>query len=156
MIHITGVAGIPMTHIPYKSIAQAQADLVAGQVPLFFPTIPGALPFIRSGRVIALGVSGEKRSPALPSVPTVSEAGAKGFEASAWYPVVVPAATPRPIIERLNSQIIASLKAQEVNKLLASEGVETIGSTPEHLRAYMRSELAKWARVVKAAGIQAQ
>lgn len=150
------IAGIRITHIPYKSIAQAQADLVAGQVPLFFPTIPGALPFIRGGRVIALGVSGEKRSAVLPEVPTMSEAGVRGYEASAWYPVVGPAGLPRAIVVRLQTEIAATLKHPDVAKLLVADGVEAIGSSPEHLATHMRSELAKWAKVVKAAGIQAQ
>jgi tripartite-type tricarboxylate transporter receptor subunit TctC len=156
MALFTNLAGIKLTHIPYKSIAQAQADLVAGQVPLFFPTIPGALPFIHAGRVRALGVSGAKRSPALPAVPTMAEAGVRGYEASAWYPVLVPAGTARPIVERLNERFVAVLKMPEVEKQLSADGVEPQGSTPEQLAAYMRSELKKWARVVKDAGIEAQ
>jgi tripartite-type tricarboxylate transporter receptor subunit TctC len=150
------LAGIELTHIPYKSIAQAQADLVAGQVPLFFPTIPGALPFIRSGRVIALGVSGTKRAPVLPEIPTVTQAGVPGYEASAWYPLLAPAGTPRAIVDRVQSQVAAVLHTPEMNKVLVNEGVEPAGTTPEQLAAHMRSELGKWARVVKAAGIQAQ
>ena len=150
------LAGIELTHIPYKSIAQAQADLIAGQVPLFFPTIPGALPFIRSGRVIALGVSGNRRAPVLPEIPAVAEAGVPGYEASAWYPLLAPAGTPRAIIDRLHGQVVAVLNAPEMQKVLAAEGVEPAGTTPEQLGAHMRAELTKWARVVKSAGIQAQ
>ena len=149
------MAGVELTHIPYKSIAQAQADLIAGQVPLFFPTIPGALPFIRPGRIIALGVSGPKRAPVLPQVPTVAEAGVPGYEASAWYPLLAPASTPRAVIDRLHGQIVAVLNVAEMRKVLESEGVEPAGTTPEQLAAHMRTELAKWARVVKSAGIQA-
>ena len=150
------MAGIQLTHIAYKSIAQAQADLIAGQVPLFFPTIPGALPFIRGGRVIALGVSGRQRAPVLPEIPTVAEAGVPGYEASAWYPLLAPAGTTRPIIDRLQTQVVAVLNAPDTKKVLESEGIEPAGTTPEQLGAHMRAELAKWARVVKAAGIQAQ
>ena len=156
MALFASLAGIRLTHIPYKSIAQAQADLIAGQVPLFFPTIPGALPFIHARRVRALGVSGLERSSALPDVPTMNEAGVKGYEASAWYPVLVPAGTPRPVIARLHERFAAVLKSAEVARQLAADGVVPSGSPPEHLAAYMRSELAKWAQVVKAAGIEAQ
>jgi len=150
------LAGIDLVHIAYKSIAQAQADLIAGQVPLFFPTIPGALPFIRSGRVIALGVSGSRRSPVLAQIPTMAEAGVTGYEASAWYPLVAPAGTPRPIIDRVQGQIVAVLNVPEMRKVLDAEGIEPAGTTPEQLAAHMRAELTKWARVIKTAGIQAQ
>jgi tripartite-type tricarboxylate transporter receptor subunit TctC len=150
------MAKIDLVHIPYKSIAQAQADLVAGQVPLFFPTIPGAMPFIRAGRVVALGVSGPKRSSLLATVPTLSESGVRGYEASAWYPLLAPAGTPRAVIERVREQLVAVMTAPEMMKVLASEGIEPAGTTPEQLAAYMRSELTKWAQVVKAAGIRIQ
>jgi len=150
------LAAIKLTHIAYKSIAQAQADLVAGQIPLFFPTVPGALPFIRAGRVVALAVSGEKRSGALLSVPTMAEAGVRGYEASTWYPVLVPAGTPQSIVLRLNEQMVAALRSAELARLLTAEGVEIVGSTPEYLAAHMRSELGKWAKVIQAAGIQVQ
>jgi tripartite-type tricarboxylate transporter receptor subunit TctC len=128
----------------------------AGQVPLFFPTIPGAMPFINSGRVRALAVSSTKRSAALPQVPTMQEAGVRGYEASAWYPVLVPSGTPRPIVEQLNARFVGVVKGPEVRKQLTDDGVEPIGSTPAELAAYMASELKKWAQVVKAAGIEAQ
>jgi tripartite-type tricarboxylate transporter receptor subunit TctC len=156
MALFTHLAGVQLTHIPYKSIAQAQADLVAGQVPLFFPTIPGALPFIHAGRVRALGVSGRNRAAALPEVPTMHEAGVKGFEASAWYPVLAPAGTPRAVVERLNERFVAVLKSPDVVRQLGADGVETTGSTPSELAAHMAAELVKWANVVKAAGIEAQ
>ncbi len=156
MALFTSLTGIDVVHVPYKSIAQAQADLVAGQVPLFFPTIPGALPFIHAKRVRALGVSSEKRSPALPDVPTIAEAGVPGYEASAWYPILTPAGTPRPVVDRINAAVASSIGNPQMNKQLVAEGVEPIGSTPEYLAGYMRSELVKWAKVVKAAGIVAQ
>ncbi len=156
MALFTSMAGIELTHVPYKSIGQAYTDLVAGQVPLFFPTIPGARPFIESGRVRALGVSGTKRSAALPDVPTVAEAGVPGYEASAWYPVLAPAGTPPAVIDRLNRGFVAVIRSPELAGQLGDDGVETIGSTPGELAAYMRTELEKWAKVVKAAGIEAQ
>ena len=92
----------------------------------------------------------------LPQVPTVAEAGVPGYEASAWYPLLAPAGTPRPIVDRLQGQVVAVLNAPDMRKVLESEGVEPAGTTPEQLAAHMRAELAKWARVVKSAGIQAQ
>jgi tripartite-type tricarboxylate transporter receptor subunit TctC len=156
MALFTNMAGIELTHIPYKSIGQAYADLVAGQVPLFFPTIPGALPFINAGRLRPLAVSSTRRSAALPQVATMDEAGVRGYEASAWYQVLAPAGTPRPVVDRLNQAVVQVLALPEVRKQLDGDGVEPIGSTPEHLAAYMKRELAKWARVVKEAGIAAQ
>jgi tripartite-type tricarboxylate transporter receptor subunit TctC len=156
MALFTNLAGIELTHIPYKSIGQAYADLVAGQVPLFFPTIPGALPFIQAGRLRPLAVSSGKRAAALPKLPTMDEAGVRGYEASAWYQVLSPADTPRPFVDRLNKGFVAVLKAPDIAQKLGADGVEPIGSTPEHLAAYMRSELEKWAKVVREAGIEAQ
>lgn len=156
MALFTNLAGIELTHIPYKSIGQAYADLVAGQVPLFFPTIPGALSFINAGRLRPLAVSSTKRSAALPQVPTMVQAGVRGYEASAWYQVLAPAGTPRPAVDRLNQAVVQVLALPEVRKQLGADGVEPIGSTPGQLAAYMKSELAKWAKVVKEAGIEAQ
>jgi tripartite-type tricarboxylate transporter receptor subunit TctC len=156
MALFTNLAGIQLTHIPYKSIGQAYADLVAGQVPLFFPTIPGALPFINTGRLRPLAVSSEKRSPALPKLPTMDEAGVRGYEASAWYQVLAPADTPSAIVNRLNQGFVGVLKLPDVAQKLGADGVEPIGSSPERLAAYMKSELDKWAKVVRDAGIEAQ
>ena len=156
MALFTSMAGIELIHVPYKSIAQAQADLIAGQVPLFFPTLPGALPFIHSKRVRAIAVGSVERADALPDVPTMVESGVKGFEASAWYPVLAPAGTPRAIVDRVHAIVLATIQSPQTGKQLVAEGVDPIGSTPEHLASYMKTELAKWARVVKLAGIQAQ
>jgi tripartite-type tricarboxylate transporter receptor subunit TctC len=145
---------IDMTHVPYKAVGQAQVDLMAGQVSLWFPTIPGALPHIKAGRMSALAVSGAARSPALPDVPTVAEAGVPGFDAVTWYPVLAPARTPGPIIEALNRQLVAIVTAREVREQLLQAGVEPIGSTPAQLADHIRSELAKWAKVIKTAGVR--
>jgi tripartite-type tricarboxylate transporter receptor subunit TctC len=148
------MAGVELTHVPYKAAGQAQVDLIAGQVALWFPTIPGALPFIRAGRMNALAVSGATRSPALPDTPTVAEAGVRGFEASTWYAVLAPAGTPQPLLGQLNRRLVDIIKSRELREQLVQSGVEPIGSTPAELAAHVRSELPKWAKVIKAAGLR--
>lgn len=145
-------AGIDFVHVPYKAIGQAQADLIGGQVSLWFPTAPGALPHIQAGRMRALAVAGAKRSPALPELPTVSEAGVPGFEASTWYAMLTPAKTPPSIVARLNGDIVSILKQQDVTERLAAMGIETVGSSPQELDRHIRSEIPKWARVIKLSG----
>jgi tripartite-type tricarboxylate transporter receptor subunit TctC len=148
------MAGVDLMHIPYKAAGQAQVDLVAGQVSLWFPTIPGALPFIKAGKINALAVSGAARSAALPDVPTVAESGIRGFEATTWYPVLAPAATHAEIVTRINRQLVAIVKTPQVRDQLMQAGVEPIGSTPSELAAHIRAELPKWAKVVKTAGVR--
>jgi len=146
------MAGISLTHVPYKVIGQTITDLLSGQVSLWFPSMPSVLPHIKGGRMIALAVAGGKRAPALAEVPTVAESGLPGFEASTWYPLLVPAATPQPIVDKLNAQVVAILSSAEVRERLVGQGVEPIGSTPAQLASHLRSELAKWAKVVKLSG----
>jgi tripartite-type tricarboxylate transporter receptor subunit TctC len=148
------MAGIDMTHVPYKAVGQAQVDLLAGQVSLWFPTIPGALPHIKAGKMIALAVSGAKRSPALPDVPTVAEAALPGFEASTWYPILAPAKTPTGIVEQLNRQLVTIVTAPQVREQLLQAGVEPIGSSQQALADHIRVELAKWAKVVQVSGVR--
>jgi len=148
-------AGISMTHVPYKSIGQTYTDLTAGRVSLFFPTLPGALPHHRAGRIRLLAVAGTTRSAALPDVPTIAESGLPGFEASTWYPILAPAGTPRTAIDVLHRQFVAALKVPEIAKRLDGMAVDAVGSTPAQLTAHIKSELTKWAAVVKLAGIRA-
>ena len=149
-------AGIALTHIPYKTIGQTTADLISGQVSLWFPTIPGALPHIKGARMRALAVAGARRSPALAEIPTVAEAAAlPGFDATTWYAVLTPAGVPKEITAKLNIEFLRVLRLPDVQERLSAQGVESIGSTPEQLAAHLRSELPKWAQVVKAAGVRA-
>jgi tripartite-type tricarboxylate transporter receptor subunit TctC len=145
-------AGIDLVHVPYKVIGQAQADLMGGQVSLWFPTAPGALPHIQAGRMRALAVAGAKRSPALPELPTVSEAGVPGFEASTWYALLAPANTPQNIVAKLNGEVVRILKQPEVHERLTAMGIEIVGGSPDELARHIRSEIPKWARVVKQSG----
>jgi tripartite-type tricarboxylate transporter receptor subunit TctC len=148
------MAGIDLVHVPYKAAGQAQVDLIAGQVSAWIPTIPGALPFIKAGKMSALGVSGAKRSPALPDTPTIAEAGLRGYEASTRYPVLAPAGTPQAIVARANRQLAAIVTSRDLADQLLQSGVEPIGSTPDELAVHIRSELPKWAKLIKAAGLR--
>jgi len=146
------MAGISLTHVPYKVVGQAITDLVSGQVSLWFPSMPSVLPHIKAGKMIALAVAGGKRSSVLAEVPTVAESGLRGFEASTWYPLLAPAATPQTIVDKIHAQVVSILGSAEVQERLAGQGVDPIGSTPAQLASHLRSELAKWATVVKLSG----
>lgn len=145
--------GVEMTHVPYKGSAPMLTDLLAGQLQLSFSSVPTALPHIKSGRLRGLAVTRPQRSAILPDLPTVQEAaGLKSFEISLWQGIVAPAATPRPIVAKLNQQIVASLRAPELKQKFAAQGLDAVGNTPEQFHAYMRDEIAKWTQVVKASG----
>lgn len=148
------LTGVKMTHVPYKGSPQAVADLVSGDVQLGIPTMPAALPFIKSGRVKVLAVSSAKRASNLPDIPSLDEAGVKGYDATLWTGMLAPAGTPKEIINRLHAEIAKVLALKEVNDALDKQGAEAQGSTPEQFAAYIKSELAKWAKVVKEAGIR--
>lgn len=145
-----------LVHVAYKGGGPALIDLVGGHVFSIFVTIPPSLPHVRAGRLRALGISGVKRNPSLPDVPTVAEAAVPGFKVYEWQGVVMPAGTPREIITRLNKEIVAVLAIPEVRKRISDLGTEVVGSTPEELAAHIKSELTMWAKVVKQAGIQAE
>jgi tripartite-type tricarboxylate transporter receptor subunit TctC len=149
---LRSMAGIELVHVPYKVIGQATAALLSGQISLWFPTMPSVLPHIKNGKIIALAVAGAKRSEALPAVPTVAESGLRGFEASTWYPMLAPAATPRSVIDKLNGQLVTILKSTDVLDRLAAQGMEPVGSTPAQLADHIRTELAKWEKIVKLSG----
>ena len=158
--HISGelfdiMAGTKMVHIPYKSSAPSLTDLIAGQIQVLFNNMISTTPHVKGGRVRALATTGAKRSPALPEVPTLDESGLKGYENSSWSAVAAPAGTPRTIVTRLNREIIDILKLQDIAQKHAEFGAEIIASTPEQFHAYLKSELAKFEKLVKQAGIKA-
>jgi tripartite-type tricarboxylate transporter receptor subunit TctC len=158
--HICGelfnlMTGTKMTHIPYKSSAPSLTDLIAGNIQVLFNNLISTTPFVKTGRVRALATTGAKRSPALPDLPTLDEAGLKGYENSSWSAVAAPAGTPPAIISRLNKEFIEILRMPDIQKRHAEVGAEIIASTPEQFHAYLKSELAKFAKLVKAAGIKA-
>jgi tripartite-type tricarboxylate transporter receptor subunit TctC len=155
--HLTGellnqMAGIKMVHVPYKGSGQAVTDLLGGHVQLMFSGFSSTLPHIRAGKLRALVVTGAQRSSATPDVPTIAESGFPGFEATAWYGVLAPAKTPKQVVSRLHDDIVKALHDPAVNKRLAGLGFEIVGSTPEQFSAYIKSEIKKWEKAVKASG----
>jgi len=148
------MAQINLTHVPYKGMAPALTDVIGGQIQLSLPTIPGALPHVQSGRLRALAVSGAKRSPAAPDLPTLAEAGVPGYEATNWYGVAAPAATPRAVVAKLNAEIARVLALPDVRERLLNLGMEVETGSPDAFAEYIKREIAKWARVVKSAGIR--
>jgi tripartite-type tricarboxylate transporter receptor subunit TctC len=143
-----------MVHVPYRGSAPALTDLIGGQADVMFDNLPSALPFIKSGKLVALAVTSSKPSPALPSVPTIASAGGDlaGFEATSWFGILAPAGTPKDIVNRLQTEISRSLSSPAVKEKLVSQGAEPVGDTPEHFAAHITAETAKWAKVVKASG----
>lgn len=149
------MAKIDIGHVPYKGTAPATIDLLAGQTQLVFGGIPGIGGHVRNGKLRALGVSTSKRLVIFPDVPTVAEAGVPGYEATQWYGVLAPAGTPTVIVARLNKEIVQALQISQIQQRLAEDGSEPLASTPEEFTAFIKSETARWAPVIKAAGIRA-
>ena len=147
------LGGVEMTHIPYKGAGPATIDLISGQVTWMFGTILPTIPHVRAGKLRALAVSGKKRAEVLPEVPTVAE-HVPGFEASSWYGVFAPAGTPAEVIIKLNQEMARALTPVEVRQRLAAEGTEVVAGNPEDFMQLFRAEAAKWARVIKQAGIR--
>ncbi|MDG9971795.1 tripartite tricarboxylate transporter substrate binding protein [Achromobacter mucicolens] len=145
---------IDAVHVPYRGSAPAMTDLVGGQVQVMTNTLNDSLGFIREGKLRALAVTSQTRSDQLPNVPTVAETVAPGFSMGAWQGVVVPAGTPAPIIDKLNAEILRALKSPEMQKQLKVQGAQALGSTPQEYAAYIKSEIARWGEVVKAANVK--
>jgi len=151
---IKTMAGIQVTHIPYKGGAPALTDLVAGQIQLMCENIPGTLPFAKAGKLRALAVTDLKRSPLLPELPTLDEAGLKGYQIVGWNGLFVPAGTPQPIVNRLNAEVVKALALPDVKDRLATLGADAVGDTPQHFAVFIKAEIPKWAKVVKDAGLK--
>ena len=147
-------AGINLLHVPYKGGAPAATAVLAGEAQLFFGSIPATLPQVKAGKLAALGVTGAARSPVAPEYPTVAELGYPGFEVTSWYGVLVPVRTPVAIVARLNTELLKILRAPDVVELMKRQGLDVIGSTPAEFAAHLKTEVAKWAAVVKTAGIK--
>jgi len=155
--HLTGellnsLAGMKMTHVPYKGGGQAIIGLLSGEIQVMFSGFSAAMPHIKSGKIRTLAVTGARRSPAMAEVPTIAEQGFPGVEATAWYGVLAPAGTPKPVVTRLHGEIVRILKQPDVIERLSALGFEIVGGTPEELGAYIKSEIKKWEKVVKASG----
>lgn len=145
-------AGIKLQHVPYKGSGPAVADLIAGHITLMIDNMPALLPYVQSGRLRALAVASDKRASALPDVPTVEEAGLKGYVVTAWKGLMAPAGTPRPIIAKLHDATVKILAKPQIRKRLVDLGAEPVGSTPEQFAAQLRSDTAWWAALVKSTG----
>jgi tripartite-type tricarboxylate transporter receptor subunit TctC len=158
--HLSGelfklLAGVDILHVPYKGVAPALLDMVAGQVSMSFPSILSGTPQWKSGKARALAVTGARRSPAVPELPTMMEAGVKGYESATWYGVLAPARTPQAIVTKLSGEIVAILSQPEMRERLSKEGADPVGSSPGDFGAYIKAETAKWGKVIRAAKIQA-
>lgn len=148
--------GTQMTHVPYRGGGPAVTDVMGGQVPLLWVSIPAAAQFVKTGKLKALGVSTLKRSAAFPDVPTLQEAGVADFEVDSWYAMFVPAKTPRPVIAKLNQALNTTLQDPEIREKLLAQGSEAVGGTPEALGKMVDLELVKWAKLAKDANIKAE
>ncbi len=147
------LTGTDLIHVPYKGSAPLTTDLLAGQVLMSFDTITPVLPHIKAGKLRALAVTTARRSPALPDVPTLDEAGLKGFDIGTWFGVVVPAATPKAIVTRLNAEIVKALQSPDMRKRMDEIGAEPVGNTPEQMARQIKDETERFARLVKDAKV---
>lgn len=148
------MAGIQMTHVPYKGGGAVLPDLMAGRVSMFFGSITTLKPQVDAGKIRAIGVTTTKRSPAMPDIPTFMESGLKDYEVDGWYGLVMPGRTPRTMVNRLSMELRNVLNDTDTKKRFAQRGMDPLPSTPEEFSALIRSEIVKWAKVVKAAGIE--
>ncbi len=148
--------GTQMTHVPYRGGGPAVTDVMGGQVPLLWVSIPAAAQFVKTGKLKALGVSTLKRSAAFPDVPTLQEAGVPDFEVDSWYAMFVPAKTPKPVIDKLNRALNSTLQDPDIRDKLLAQGSEAVGGTPEALGQAVNLELVKWAKLAKDANIKAE
>ena len=160
-IHMTGElfqisTGTKMVHVPYKGMGAAYGDLLAGRVPVSFPTIISSIPHITAGRIRALAVTPPKRVQALPNTPTMAEAGVPGVVVVNWYGLVAPAKTPKPIIDKISREVAKAMQSPEMAQRLTAEGSEAIGSSPKEFEAHIRAEHEMWSRVIKQAGIKGE
>ncbi|MGE5525641.1 MAG: Bug family tripartite tricarboxylate transporter substrate binding protein [Rhodospirillaceae bacterium] len=160
-LHLIGelfktVAGIDIVHVPYKGVAQAMPEIMAGRLQLAFNTIPAFLPHVKAGRLKAFVITAGKRSPLLPDVPASPEVGMPGLIGASWHAVVAPRGTPAEITRRLQQAAAAAIALPELRTQLVNQGAEPVGSTPEELGKFMRSEADKWAEVVKSSGARAE
>ena len=159
-VHVSGelfksMTGTRMTHVPYKGRQFAIPDLVGGSIQLMFDNMPSALPMAREGKIRAIAVTTAKRSAAAPEIPTVAET-IPGFEATTWFAVFAPAGTPKPVVDRLNAEVLRVFRLPEVAERLKTLGLEAVLSSPEELASYQASEIVKWTKVVKESGARAE
>jgi tripartite-type tricarboxylate transporter receptor subunit TctC len=148
--------GTKMVHVPYKGLSQAMTGLVSGQVPVMFSSAVAMLPHVKNKRLRALAMTGEKRSAAIPDIPTVAEAGVPGYSAGSWYGILVPAGTPRPVIDLLHREIVTATKSPEITDRLVAEAIIPVANTPEEFRKHIQLENGRMAKVVKASDLKVE
>lgn len=148
------MAGIDIVHIPYKGSGIGQNDVLSGQVQMMFINLLPALPYVSNGRLRGLGVTSAKRSGAAPDIPTIAESGFPGYQSTSWHGLMAQAKTPAPIIKRLHAEVVKVTQQADVRKRMVAQGTDLVGSTPEEFRALIKTESAKWAGVIKSAGIK--
>lgn len=153
---LSSMANIKLTHVPYKGSGAALPALISGEVKLGFGPLLPAIPHVKAGRLKALGVSGLKRARAAPEIPTIAEQGLPGFQVDSWYGLFVPVKTPKPIVAQLNRELVRILALPDVKDRLSKDGVETEGSTPEHLNGIVQNEKKMWTKVIREANIKVQ
>jgi tripartite-type tricarboxylate transporter receptor subunit TctC len=156
MVLFTNMAGVDMVHVPYKGGAPSVVGLLSGEVQMLFTSIPSVLPQITARKLKPLAVSTAKRSSALPDIPTVDEAGLRGYNASSWYGLFAPAGVSKNVLTVLSREIVKIMQVQEVRDRFAAEGFEPVGNSPEEFARFMREEITKWGNIVKAAGIKGE
>lgn len=155
MAKLASMTGMQLTHVPYKGSGQATTDLLGGQIPVAIPGTAGMVGHIKAGKLRALAVTGAKRSPQLPDVPTVMESGVPGYEAYVWMGLLAPKGTPAPIIDKIHHDLLQALATNEVKNYMATAGIEIIGSTPAEFGAFFRAERDQWGRIVRETGAKA-
>jgi tripartite-type tricarboxylate transporter receptor subunit TctC len=160
-VHVSGelfnsLAGVKTTHVPYKGRQMAIPDLLGGSITMMFDNMPSAIPVVREGKLRAIGVTSAKRSPSAPEIPTISEQGLPGFEATSWFAVFAPAGTPKPVVDRLHAEIVRIFNLPDVQAKMKTLGLDPILGGPEELARTQQSEIAKWAKVIRDSGAKAE
>jgi len=149
------MTGVKLTHVPYKGSGAGMVALLSGEISMYFANIPVAIQHVRNGRLRPIALSGTRRNQAVPGIPTLSESGLPGFDVTSWFGIAAPAKTPRAIVDQLNSAIVRAVNAPDLRARFIDQGAEPVGNTPEQYTAFVEREIAKWAKVIKAAGIKA-
>jgi tripartite-type tricarboxylate transporter receptor subunit TctC len=150
------MTGVKWVHIPYKGSAIGLTATLAGEISLYFANIPAVIHHVQAGKLRPVALSGTKRTPAVPGIPTVAESGLPGFEVTSWFGIAAPAKTPRPIVDRLNSEIVRALATPELRERMEGMGADPVGNTPEQYALFVQNEIVKWGKVIKFAGIKGE
>jgi len=150
------LAGTRMTHVSYKGGGPAVTDVMGGQVQVTFANLLAVLPHVQAHKLRALGITSAKRSKAAPDLPTIAEGGLKGYDFTSWFGMLVPAGTPKDVVQKISDEIVKALRAPDLSERLTRDGADIIAGTPQEFSAYLKSETAKWSKVIKQAGIKAE